>query len=144
VASDVITPERLPTVAPGLRQLDDSAAHAVQGANDTSRIWERMRPMVAAYMESLGDIVEKQVAYAKTYSGAAHDDYVREVHATTSSLLGQLERLSRVMASFAKSADLLARLSKFLGDTPSDKLEEMSIGELSRIVKGAARALGDD
>ena len=142
-----VVPERLPRVDEviGSHVLDSTAGAAVQCAVDAMRVWDAFRPLVASYMGSLRDIVEKQVEFAKGYNPAAHDDYVREVHATTGALLGQLDRLARTTMSLAKAADTVARLRKFLeGGEQRDDLNTKSIAELARIVRGAARALGDD
>jgi hypothetical protein len=91
--------------------------------------------------------VGRQIEFAKTYNPAAHDDFVREIHATTGALLSQLDRLSRAMMSFTKAADVLARLSRFMegeGAAARDNLHELSVEQLARIVRGAASALDAD
>lgn len=138
--------ERLPvTTSPGMEVLDATAGASVQGAMDALLVWERMRPMVAEYMETVSVIIEKQIAFSKGYNPAAHDDFVREVHATISGLFAYLDKLSRVTMAFSKAADNLARLAKFLNTGGrTDDLTTKSVAELARIVQGAARLLNDD
>jgi hypothetical protein len=126
--------------------LDTAAGAAIGGALDALQTWDRFRPMIAEYMEAVAKVIQEQTAYAKTYSPADHDNFVREVHSTINSLFGQLDKLSRVTLSMAKAADTVARLRVFLdgGERPDD-LSKMSISELVKVVRGTASMLqGND